>query len=117
MITDIYAQGKPLKKAEPYHRDTPGDVHNTATVVDKTRHGQKRRILGHGFSQKSLQALEPSITEQVRIFCQRLEEKEEIFDVSSSPTTAEWTNPKNMAKWCMISPIPNKVHFDFTLST
>lgn len=107
MVTDIYTQGKPLKKAESYHRDTPGSVYNTATVVDKIRHGKKEGYLVMD-SFKSLQALAHSIIHRVRVFCNGLEERKRYLISLYLPRVNGWTNPENMAKWRMISLTPKQ---------
>ncbi|KAK8113576.1 cytochrome P450 [Apiospora sp. TS-2023a] len=41
-------------------------------VIDKRRHREKRRLIGHAISDKSLRAFEPTLIDQIDIFLQQL---------------------------------------------
>ncbi|EEP79614.1 conserved hypothetical protein [Uncinocarpus reesii 1704] len=92
-LHDIYSHGKNFKKAQRYgamvHR-----APNTLTVIDKNKHGKKRRIISQGFSDAALKTHEPVILKQV----QQLKTQLSLDDAGRQVPSGLWTLPKNMAR-------------------
>lgn len=55
-------------------RDSAGGHESTFTARDKARHGVKRRLLSHAFSEKALRGYEPRIVGLVRKWLDRMED-------------------------------------------
>ncbi|WEW56697.1 hypothetical protein PRK78_002145 [Emydomyces testavorans] len=92
-LSNIYSHGKNFKKAQRYsamvHR-----APNTLTVIDKVKHGKKRRIISQGFSDAALKAYEPVILKQVQQLRTQLMVDNEGREVPSD----SWSPSKNMAR-------------------
>ncbi|KAA8650160.1 cytochrome P450 [Aspergillus tanneri] len=92
-LQDIYGHGKSFKKSQIYaamvHR-----APNTLTVIDKKKHGKKRRVISQGFSDAALRNHEVTILEQIRHLCTQLGGGENGQEV---PVGA-WSPPKDMAR-------------------
>lgn len=97
-LHDIYSHGKNFKKAQRYaamvHR-----APNTLTVIDKKKHGKKRRVISQGFSDSALKNHEVVILEQIQHLCTQLKAGE-----GGKPVPADtWSTPKNMGRMSMCS--------------
>ena len=70
---DIYGHGKNFQKSQKYaamvHR-----APNTLTVIDKKKHGKKRRVISQAFSDSTLKSYEGVILQQVQNLCNALRE-------------------------------------------
>lgn len=67
-VDTIYRSRKPdVIKSDWYQtvRDSAGGFESTFTARDKTRHGIKRRLLSHAFSERALKDYEPRIASLV----------------------------------------------------
>jgi cytochrome P450 len=68
---DVYGHGKNIQKSQKYaamvHR-----APNTLTVIDKKKHGKKRRVISQAFSDNTLKSYESVILEQVQHLCNAL---------------------------------------------
>ncbi|KAM5463519.1 hypothetical protein MauCBS54593_007513 [Microsporum audouinii] len=92
-LHDIYGHGKSFKKAQRYgamvHR-----APNTLTVIDKMKHGKKRRIISQGFSDAALKDHEVVILEQVQHLCTQLKGGKQ----GEETPIGLWSPPKDMAR-------------------
>ncbi|KAL4747878.1 hypothetical protein BDW72DRAFT_206088 [Aspergillus terricola var. indicus] len=92
-LHDIYSHGKNFKKAQRYaamvHR-----APNTLTVIDKAKHGKKRRVISQGFSDAALKNHELVILEQIQHLCTQLKtgKGNQVTPVGA------WSTPKNMGR-------------------
>lgn len=68
-------------------------------MIDPIRHSHKakRKILSHSLSDKSLRQLEERIMPIIRKFCTMLTD-EPMATGSSTPSSTDWSTPKDMAK-------------------
>ncbi|OGE55733.1 hypothetical protein PENARI_c004G05578 [Penicillium arizonense] len=70
-LHDVYGHGKNFQKSQKYaamvHR-----APNTLTVIDKKKHGKKRRVISQAFSDNTLKSYESVILEQVQHLCNAL---------------------------------------------
>ncbi|EAW11678.1 cytochrome P450 [Aspergillus clavatus NRRL 1] len=93
-LHDIYGHGKNFRKAQRYaamvHR-----APNTLTVIDKKKHGKKRRVISQGFSDAALKNHEVVINEQIRQLLAQLKTGEGGKAVS----VGSWSSPKNMGRF------------------
>jgi cytochrome P450 len=93
---DIYGHGKNFKKAQRYaamvHR-----APNTLTVIDKKKHGKKRRVISQGFSDAALKGHELVILEQIKHLCTQLK----TGAGGQAVPVGAWTTPKNMGRMSM----------------
>jgi cytochrome P450 len=96
VLTDIYAHGKNFKKAQRYaamvHR-----APNTLTVIDKKKHGKKRRVISQGFSDAALKSHELVILEQIEHLCTQLK----AGKGGQAVPVGVWSPPKNMSRMSM----------------
>ncbi|GFF89445.1 isotrichodermin C-15 hydroxylase [Aspergillus udagawae] len=92
-LQDIYAHGKNFKKAQRYaamvHR-----APNTLTVIDKKKHGKKRRVISQGFSDAALKSHELVILEQIEHLCTQLK----AGKGGQAVPVGVWSPPKNMGR-------------------
>ncbi|KAI9842226.1 MAG: hypothetical protein M1837_007371 [Sclerophora amabilis] len=77
---------------------------STQTLVDKVKHGRKRRVLSYALSDRALKAMEEAVLQNVRTFCGYLRADKNTKDVNSVSSTAHhtgggWAPAKNMANW------------------
>jgi Cytochrome P450 len=103
-LRDIYAHGKPFKKADFYNGFTAiKGVYNTHNVIDKTVHGKKRRVLSHAFSDHALKGMEDVMLLHIRQLCAILGE-EPRYDGRDIVLENEYKTDKglvvrNMSNW------------------
>lgn len=94
---DIYGHGKDLQKSQKYaamvHR-----APNTLTVIDKKKHGKKRRVISQAFSDNSLKSYESIILQQVRRLCDAMREDSNAQQVPAG----SWSPAKDTARLCML---------------
>ncbi|RDW67212.1 cytochrome P450 [Aspergillus mulundensis] len=92
-LQDVYGHGKNFKKAQRYfamvHR-----APNTLTVIDKTKHGKKRRVISQGFSDAALKGHELVILEQIKHLCTQLK----AGKGNQATPAGTWSTPKNMGR-------------------
>lgn len=77
-IDSIYKSRKAnVIKSDWYQcvRDSAGGFESTFTARDKARHGVKRRLLSHAFSEKALKDYEPMINKTVGTWLSQLEQE------------------------------------------
>ena len=67
---------------------------NTLTVIDKKKHGKKRRIISQGFSDFALKKHEIVILEQVQHLCTQLR----MGLNGEQMPIGSWSPPKDMAR-------------------
>lgn len=93
---DIYGHGKNFQKSQKYaamvHR-----APNTLTVIDKKKHGKKRRVISQAFSDNTLKSYEGVILEQVQNLCDALREGSDGKPVP----VGSWSPPKDTAHLSM----------------
>ena len=101
-LKDIYAGSKnsSVRKAPLYRFLHQGGATSTHSVIDKTVHGRKRRILSHAFSDQALKSLEPYMVGSIDTWLELLGEGH------SGEKAASWSERKNMSVWA------NYVTFD-----
>jgi cytochrome P450 len=90
---DIYGNQKKVKKAESYivHGKT-----NLIGIQDKTDYARCKKIFQQGFSDTAIREHEPKVIQEIDTFIEKISENETLDGL-----TDDWTNPKNMALWCM----------------
>lgn len=105
-LKDIYGYRANVRKSLLYKAfsDFMGDV-STHTVINKARHGFKKRILCQAVSDSAMSAMEEHILKIVRRFCDHLVdgnstnagvEGKESIDVQ---VVRNWSREKDMAAW------------------
>ena len=105
----IYVHEKNVKKSKGY-LSMMAKVPNTITQRDKTLHAQQRRLLSHGFSDAALRAYEDPLHAHINNFCEVVGEFKEQSPINIvSKDDQIWSEPKNMADWCMCSRIHDLV--------
>lgn len=75
------------------------------TTIAAKEHGRKRRIIGQGFSDSAIAAMEDHILKYVRCFCDKLMQPD-LFE-NAIPTHAHsgddlkeiWSPAKNVSRW------------------
>ncbi|OQE11748.1 hypothetical protein PENVUL_c002G08830 [Penicillium vulpinum] len=91
-LHDIYSHGKNFQKSQRYaamvHR-----APNTLTVIDKKKHGKKRRVISQAFSDNTLKSYEGVILEQVQHLCNALRKGTDGKPVP----VGSWSPPKDTA--------------------
>ncbi|KAH7370158.1 cytochrome protein [Rhexocercosporidium sp. MPI-PUGE-AT-0058] len=87
-LREIYSHSKQLGKAPCYgamvHR-----APNVLTLLDKTAHGKRRRILSQGLSDSSFRSYEPNILKHIGRLCSQLDPL----------PGSEWSENKDMSDW------------------
>jgi cytochrome P450 len=73
---------------------------STATAVDKEVHAFKRRTVSKGLSTAAIARVEPSVIGSIEVLCQMLQKKTENLHDDTKLEPGQWTEPKNMEKWC-----------------
>lgn len=63
---------------------------STHTVIDKTLHAKKRRLVSQGLSTKAMKELEEPVIESVNLLCKEL---------GSATDEDGWSPPKDMSDW------------------
>ncbi|KAJ5102990.1 hypothetical protein N7532_003519 [Penicillium argentinense] len=71
-------------------RDSAGGFESTFTARDKARHGVKRRLLSHAFSDKALREYEPRICQKISSWLDYLEAEAEAKN--GTVDLGEWCN-------------------------
>ncbi|KAF3925341.1 hypothetical protein ABW20_dc0109194 [Dactylellina cionopaga] len=91
-IKEIYGATKPLKKSAGYRALLlKGNVYSLFSSIDKSFHGQRRRIMGYGFSDSAIKSYEPIVQERVDKFCDIL---------TQEAGNDGWGTAKNMSRLC-----------------
>ena len=67
------------------------DIPNSLTMIDKERHGFKRRILSQGLTTSAIKLMEDHIFKNTDIFYENLTDKERKADWSSARNMSDWT--------------------------
>lgn len=92
-ITDIYGNSKNVKKSKSYMIH---GVTNLIGITDKTQYARNKKIFQQGFSDSAIREHEPKVIREVNTFIEKMSENE-----TTEREPNGWTNPKNMALWCM----------------
>ena len=71
--------------------DAQPGVSNLAFTPQKSEHGRRRRIIGHGFSEAAIRDSNSIILKHIRVFCDKLLNSGEASEVSSK--FDRWTEP------------------------
>lgn len=100
-MKEIYAGSKNTHviKAKNYEFLHDGGATSTHSVIDKTVHSRKRRVLSHAFSENALRSLETYMIQNVNSWLS-------ILGDSQTTDKAQWSSPKNMTQ------LANYVTFD-----
>ncbi|KAH8667330.1 cytochrome P450, partial [Tricladium varicosporioides] len=91
-LKEIYSYSKNYQKSHVYNTM----VHrapNTLTLIDKKKHGRKRRIISQGFSDSALRGFENTIMTHVRKLCTQVSPDDSPADNKG------WGAAQNMARW------------------
>ena len=78
------------------------DSESTETVIDKTQHARKRRVLSQALSDRALKTMENSVLLNVRRFCEHLLGGHPVKHstvLADTKSGTEWSMAKNVAKW------------------
>lgn len=67
---------------------------STHTVIDKTQHARKRRVVSQGLSTKSMKELEGPVIESIDILCDKLLESD-----AGEKSKDGWSEAKDMSAW------------------
>ena len=97
-LQDIYGAKANVQKSK-YYTAFPAakGAFSTHSVIDRSVHARKKRVLSQAFSEQALRGLEPHIIAIVRIFCNQL--KLGHSKNSSEKDQGAWSKAKNMARW------------------
>ena len=92
---DIY-QSKDVQKAQGYRLLAPEPgVYSTLTVINKSIHKHKRKVLSQGLSDQSVRAFEPTLLKHIEIF---------VANLLRTPNNIEgdsgWSSPIDMTDRC-----------------
>ena len=99
-LRDVYGHQANVQKSKVYKvfSDFMHDV-STHTVIDKTQHGRKKRVLSQALSDRAMKAVEDHILELVRQFCGHLVDSNPR-DAHDKASLNEWASAKNISRWC-----------------
>ncbi len=91
---EIYDHSKPVKTSKAFATLTRIlGAQSLLTIIDKSVHRRRRRVINQGFSPEMLTRFEPAMVEHVRIFCDQL--LKDRSDVREG-----WTKMKNVKDFC-----------------
>lgn len=68
---------------------------STVTVINKRDHGQRRRLLGPGFTESAVKAFNPQLQSHVGILCGLI--KGQTADKEKG---GKWGSPMQLSDWC-----------------
>ena len=91
---DIYDHSKPVKKSQAFaavSRVLGG--HTLLTLIDKSVHRARRRLVNQGFSPEELSEFEPVMVDHIKTFCDQLL-------ATTNASNGGWTYNRNVKAWC-----------------
>ena len=72
-------------------------VASSGSIIDKVKHGARRRIIGQTLTLPSLKSMEGLILDNVRQFCDNLVEARQSNGIELSDS--DWSHGRNMTDW------------------
>jgi hypothetical protein len=104
-LKEIYGNRRAnVQKSQWYHIiDASTGDHSTHSVIDRTKHASRRRVLDHAFSDSALRSAEAFIVDNVKNFCQLIasgpsSRPKNGNDVEKTGSSS-WSAAKNMSTW------------------
>ncbi|KAL9580520.1 MAG: hypothetical protein Q9212_004442, partial [Teloschistes hypoglaucus] len=93
-LRDIYDHSRPVKKSKAFATlSRILGAQTLLTIIDKTVHRRRRKLINQGFSPEALAKSEPIMVEHVRVFCDQL--------LKQNPVNLDgWTQATNIKDWC-----------------
>ena len=70
---------------------------STVTVINKRDHGQRRRLLGPGFTESAIRAFQPQLHSHVDILCKLIRDQKAQADIEGN---GGWGSPMQLSDWC-----------------
>jgi hypothetical protein len=113
-LHDIYGMKKNVKKSKDY----AGMVHmapNTLTLIDKTEHGRRRRVMSQGVSTGMIRSYEPKIKQHVKNMVTAIRREEVDIPLhateekQSTLKPGAWSQPIEMSRMSKHSMCPSPI--------
>ncbi|KAI5806828.1 cytochrome P450 [Peziza echinospora] len=94
-LNEIYGHGKNVQKSS-FYSVMPVYPHafDTHTVINKSLHGRKRRVMSQAFSDAAIRGMEENVLTHIRTFCRNLGARD--FESKGDGAGAD---ARNMAHW------------------